>query len=101
MYATATAERDAKLSQITEWKDFLPAMDKGHMVLVPFCGDEDAEDWIKDNSAIEDEITGQCAGAKSLCIPFEQPSDISKANMPCITGKGRIAKYWTLFGRSY
>jgi hypothetical protein len=101
MFAQATADRDAKLSQVTEWKDFLVALDKGHMVLVPFCGDEDAEEWIKENSAIEDEITGQCAGAKSLCIPFEQPSDISAANMPCITGKGRIAKFWTLFGRSY
>jgi len=101
MLAVATADRDAKLSQVTEWKDFLPALDKGHMVMVPFCGDEEPEEWIKENSAIEDLITGQCAGAKSLCIPFNQPSDISDEKTPCITGNGRMAKYWTLFGRSY
>jgi len=101
MYETAVAKRDGLLSQVTTWAEFLPALDKGHMVMVPFCGDEDAEEWIKENSAIEDEITGQSAGAKSLCIPFEQPSDISDGSMPCITGQGRKAKFWTLFGRSY
>jgi prolyl-tRNA synthetase len=101
MLSNATAERDSRLSQVTKWSEFLPALDKGHMVLVPFCGDEDAEEWIKENSAIEDPITGQSAGAKSLCIPFNQPSNISDESMPCITGQGRKAKFWTLFGRSY
>jgi len=101
MYVNATAKRDGLLSQVTTWAEFLPALDKGHMVMVPFCGDEDAEEWIKENSAIEDEITGQSAGAKSLCIPFNQPSDISDGSVACITGQGRKAKFWTLFGRSY
>jgi len=101
MYATAVKDRDALLAQVTKWSEFIPALDAGKMVLVPFCGDEDAEEWIKENSKIEDEVTGQSAGAKSLCIPYEQPSDISDESMDCITGQGRKAKYWTLFGRSY
>jgi len=102
MFASAVAARDKCLARdVTKWSDFLSALEKGMMVMVPFCGDVDAEEWIKENSKIEDEITGQSAGAKSLCIPFEQPSDISDGSMPCITGQGRIAKFWTLFGRSY
>lgn len=101
MFAKATAKRDSLLTQITKWSEFNPALEKGHMVLAPFCGDVDAEEWIKENSKIEDLITGQNAGAKSLCIPFKQPSDISDESMDCITGKGRKAKYWVLFGRSY
>ena len=25
--------------QITKWSEFNPALEKGHMVLAPFCGD--------------------------------------------------------------
>lgn len=97
MYAKAVQERDALLSQITEWKYFMPALDKGHMLLVPFCNTVQAEEWIKDNSkGMEGE--GQSAGAKSLCIPFEQPP-MPEGQM-CITGQG-LARVWCLFGRSY
>jgi len=97
MYVKAVAERDAHLSQITEWKYFMPALDKGHMMLVPFCNTVEAEEWIKENSkGMEGE--GQSAGAKSLCIPFEQPA-MPEGQM-CITGKG-VARVWCLFGRSY
>merc|ERR1712031_100179 len=61
LYANAVAERDSRISQVEKWSDFLPALYKGHMVMVPFCGDEDAEEWIKEHSAIEDPITGQSA----------------------------------------
>ena len=37
-------------------------------------------------------------GAKSLCIPFDQPKPIT--DQKCIIS-GKKAKYYTLFGRSY
>jgi len=39
-------------------------------------------------------------GAKSLCIPFDQPREINK--QPCICpGCSVPAEKYTLFGRSY
>lgn len=42
------------------------------------------------------------AGAKSLCIPFDQArwSPIELGKTKC-TACGKDAKQWTLFGRSY
>lgn len=42
------------------------------------------------------------AGAKSLCIPFDQSRwpAIEKGKTKC-TACGKDAKSWTLFGRSY
>lgn len=39
-------------------------------------------------------------GAKSLCIPFEQPMEIT-ADTKCVYPCGQAAKFYTLFGRSY
>lgn len=39
-------------------------------------------------------------GAKSLCIPFEQPMEIA-ADTKCVYPCGQPAKFYTLFGRSY
>lgn len=39
-------------------------------------------------------------GAKSLCIPFEQPMEIT-ADTKCVYPCGQPAKFYTLFGRSY
>ncbi len=40
-------------------------------------------------------------GAKSLCIPFDQPKKLV-AGQKCVRpGCDGIAKFYTLFGRSY
>ncbi len=40
-------------------------------------------------------------GAKALCIPFKQPKTLSEGQQ-CIHPKcSSLAKYYTLFGRSY
>lgn len=40
-------------------------------------------------------------GAKSLCIPFDQPMEIT-ADTKCVHPEcGQAAKFYTLFGRSY
>jgi len=98
MYARAVKERDECLAQITEWKYFMPELDKGKMLLVPFCNTVEAEEWIKQNSKGMEGAEGQSAGAKSLCIPFEQPA--MPPGQMCITGQGP-ARVWCLFGRSY
>ena len=95
--------------KITNWDDFVPALNDKNVVLIPHCLTEPCEDEIKDMSArkAEDESGPQdekapSMGAKSLCIPFEQPSggitEGTKCTNPNCKNK---AEKWCLFGRSY
>eukprot|EP00958_Prasinococcus_capsulatus_P009007 scaffold884_cov398-Prasinococcus_capsulatus_cf.AAC.25 len=67
MLERARADLDSNVAKITEWKDFVPALDSKKLVLVPWCEETEVEEWIKENSV------GDGGGAKSLCIPFDQP----------------------------
>ena len=55
MFQKAKETRDSHLVKITEWKDFVPNLEKGHVVLAPWCGGEheDWENWVKDKSKAE------------------------------------------------
>ena len=106
MLQKATAERDAALRKVTEWPQVLEALSNKCMVLFPFCERGVCEDAVKEATKVaptQAETEGEdekapSMGAKSLCIPFDQPS------MPkdqCCLKCGEAAKSWTLFGRSY
>lgn len=109
MYETAKAERDAHVVKVKEWADFVPALNKKNIVMIPWCNTTECEKEIKKNSARQvngDEPEDEKApsmGAKSLCIPLEQPSGedaIIEGTTKC-AGCGNLAKVWGLFGRSY
>jgi prolyl-tRNA synthetase len=53
----------------------------------------EAEEQVKRNSS-----TAEVQGAKSLCIPLEQP-ELPPGTKCFVTGKP--AKNWALWGRSY
>lgn len=54
------------------------------------------------NFSDEDAEPGAPAmGAKSLCIPFDQPAPITAADKCIHPGCTNAPKYYTLFGRSY
>lgn len=57
------------------------------------CDEEEVEDDVKRNSS-----SGEAMGAKTLCIPLEQP-DLPEGTKCFRTG--RPAKNWALWGRSY
>lgn len=40
-------------------------------------------------------------GAKSLCVPFEQPEKLNPGEMCIHPECGKLAESFTLFGRSY
>ncbi|XP_068619443.1 bifunctional glutamate/proline--tRNA ligase [Battus philenor] len=106
MFEKATKERDARLSLVTKWEDFIAALDQKHIMLAPFCGDIPCEDRIKGDSAkTEDdptvEIKGPAMGAKSLCVPFKQPRELSDADRCIHPSCNNKPKFITLFGRSY
>lgn len=110
MFEKAAAERDEHVVQVTDWKDFVPNLEKNNLVLTPWCGPEheDWEEWVKKTSREEslanigqeeeDERAATSVAAKTLCIPFDQP-DLPKGSK-CIAS-GMDATCWILWGRSY
>ena len=105
LYNKAKTEYDAHRIQITEWKDFVPALNAKNVLVVPHCTGGECEDEIKKDSAAnvegqEVDARAPSMGAKSLCIPAEQPGGIE--GLKCVNPKcGKEAVEWVMFGRSY
>jgi len=105
MFTTARDNYWSHVKTVTEWKDVVPALDGKNIIAIPWCETEACEDDIKDRSgraAEPQDERAPSAGAKSLCIPFDQSHwpAIEPGKTKC-TGCGADAKRWTLFGRSY
>lgn len=104
MYNKAKKEFDDHISLVHTWSDFVGGLSKKNLLLAPFCGDETCEKHIKDESASNEndtEVGALAMGAKSLCIPFDQPKQID-ANTKCIHPKCTMKpQFYCLFGRSY
>lgn len=110
MFEKAREARDSHVVQVTEWKDFVPNLEKNNLVMTPWCGGEhkDWEEWVKKTSReeslkargeeAEDDKTATSVAAKTLCIPFKQP-DLPSGSK-CIAS-GLDATCWVLWGRSY
>ncbi|GJE93747.1 prolyl-tRNA synthetase [Phanerochaete sordida] len=105
MFRRAKAAYDERLKTITQWDELVPALDAKCCVAMPWCEEEACEDDIKERSGRSSEPQDErapSAGAKSLCIPFDQERfpPIEPGKTKC-TACGKDAKRWTLFGRSY
>lgn len=95
--------------QLTNWDDFVPTLNGKNVVLVPHCEGEKCEDEVKAKSArtalgdgVAEDKQAPAMGAKSLCIPFDQPEGIEAGKTKCINPSCTTpAKQWVLFGRSY
>ncbi|KAI6174857.1 Bifunctional glutamate/proline--tRNA ligase [Aphelenchoides bicaudatus] len=102
MYEKAKLERDEHMAVCTDWDEFVSRLDDKFILLSPFCGNPSCEEKIKDDSAREDpgELGQSAMGAKTLCIPLEQPDQElpSQCINPACKDK---AKAFALFGRSY
>ncbi|CAI7806276.1 unnamed protein product, partial [Closterium sp. NIES-54] len=94
MLARATKERDESIVKITQWEEFMPAIDARKMVLAPWCDEEAVEEDVRKRSA----GAGEGGSAKTLCMPFEQPELPEGA---ICFASGKPAKKWALWGRSY
>ncbi|KAK2575430.1 hypothetical protein KPH14_008339 [Odynerus spinipes] len=106
MLSKARKELEAHVKLVNKWEQFTVELNKKNLLLSPFCGEPSCEDNIKADSARED--TGEepgalSMGAKSLCIPFEQPqTSIPLDSLKCIHPNCKNKpKFYTLFGRSY
>ncbi|KAI4106806.1 MAG: hypothetical protein L6R37_002008 [Teloschistes peruensis] len=111
LYARAAEKFKSHTIKITKWDDFVPALNEKNVCLMPHCLEEKCEDEVKDMSARTaqegsdepEDAKAPSMGAKSLCIPFEQPSEgIEEGKTKCTNPNcGNLAKAWCLFGRSY
>lgn len=110
MFEKAKKKRDEHIVKITEWKDFVPNLEKNNLVLAPWSDPKDAEleeetkarskeESLK-NAGMEgeDERTATSVAAKTLCIPFDQPE--LPEGTKCFAS-GKPATCWVLWGRSY
>jgi prolyl-tRNA synthetase len=105
MLAKARAGRDEKLVRVTEWKDFVPALEQQCLVLTPFCDDKEWEEKVKEMSrnevlrgGAEAATTATSVAAKTLCKPFDQPP-LPEGTLCFVSGLP--ATTWVLWGRSY
>lgn len=109
MFEKAKQEHDACMKTIHDWNQVLPALNQKCMVLIPFCCQSACEEDIKESTKRQavasnpaegssDESVSLSMGAKSLCIPFEQPK--MSADQACLKC-GKKAEAYCLFGRSY
>ncbi|KRX87919.1 Bifunctional glutamate/proline--tRNA ligase [Trichinella pseudospiralis] len=104
LFSRAKAEMDNCTKVVEKWNDFCGHLEKKCLVMAPFCGAEVCEDLIKKDSARDESAdpTAPSMGAKSLCIPFDQPKPLQKGEKKCIHPKcNQPAQFYTLFGRSY
>ncbi|PVU89744.1 hypothetical protein BB561_005182 [Smittium simulii] len=108
MFAKATRERDAGVLVVTEWDDFVSKLNNKSLCYIPWCNTSECEDEIKDRSARAElgdtpqDEKAPSMGAKSLCIPFNQPTTPALVHgvTKCIQCD-KLAKVYGLFGRSY
>lgn len=104
LYNKAKQKFDTHKVKVSTLEEFVPALNAKNVILAPFCEEEECEDDIKEKTAktsTEGEEVDEKApsmGAKTLCIPYEQPT--LAEGTKCV-GCGKPAKSYTLFGRSY
>ncbi|KAK5078131.1 hypothetical protein LTR64_003464 [Lithohypha guttulata] len=110
LYARADEKFKSHVKHITNWDDFVPALNDKNVCLIPHCLTEECEDQIKDLSArkaeeqsgVPQDERAPSMGAKSLCIPFDQPAGVEKGVTKCTNPQcSKTAEAWCLFGRSY
>lgn len=105
LYLRAKELFDSHRVVVDEWKDFVSNLNRKNVILSPWCGVTECEEDIKDSSAkrddgeeFEQDEKAPSMGAKSLCIPFEQPE--LKQGQKCVKCS-RPAVQYCMFGRSY
>ena len=108
MFTKASSDYESHRKLITEWKDFVPALNAKNVCIIPHCLDGKCEDKIKELSAnqVNDgetvDVRAPSMGAKSLCIPFEQPEGLVEGETKCVNPEcANLAKKMVMFGRSY
>lgn len=94
---------------VTDWEQFVPSLNAKNVNIIPHCLGGPCEDEIKELSKrksqgddLAEDARAPSMGAKSLCIPFEQPEGLVEGETKCLNPNCKnLAKKWVMFGRSY
>lgn len=104
LFKKAKEVKDKHTVTVTEWKDFVPALDKKNICLVPWCQKTECEEKIKEKSKAEssqNQDSSLSGSAKSLCMPFDKEMQKPIQEGTKCFHCGDKATIWCLFGRSY
>jgi len=103
MFARAKQELTDHLKVVTTFDAFLSGLEAKCLLQAPFCGEIPCEDQIKELSKGDAELNpgAPSMGAKSLCIPFQQPAQVTGETACVRPGCPKKAQFYTMFGRSY
>ncbi|KAL3101119.1 hypothetical protein niasHS_001579 [Heterodera schachtii] len=103
MYKKVEQIRDEHMVICLDLEEMTPLLDKKCVILAPFCGRIECETSIKDFTVREEpaDLGTAQMGAKTLCIPLEQPKDVQLPEQ-CINPRcSHKTQFFALFGRSY
>ncbi|MBD3310069.1 proline--tRNA ligase [Candidatus Woesearchaeota archaeon] len=80
---------DESIVRVTDWDAFMSAtgLSAKKLVLAPFCGEEECEDWIKDKTK----------GVTARAIKDDEKMDKGARCIHC----GKDARFWVYFARAY
>ncbi|GAM85135.1 hypothetical protein ANO11243_031390 [Dothideomycetidae sp. 11243] len=108
MLSKAASDFETHRKVILKWEDFVPTLNGKNVCIIPHCLDGKCEDKIKELSARQqnegqaEDAQAPSMGAKSLCIPFEQPEGVVEGVTKCTNPEcSNLAKKMVMFGRSY
>lgn len=108
MFKRADDQYKSHRKLITNWDDFVPALNDKNVCVIPHCLTEECEGQIKkisarkaeEESGVVQDVRAPSMGAKSLCIPFEQPEGLEPGVTKCTNPQcNRLAEKWCMFGR--
>ncbi|CAK8692627.1 unnamed protein product [Clavelina lepadiformis] len=87
MKAKAVKDLEENMVVADNWEDFLKYLYQGKIIQAPFCMETEWEDWIKKNSARDQDLEpgAPSMGAKSLCIPFKPLKELQEGQT-CVSG---------------
>jgi len=109
MLCNARKERDAHISVAMNMTEFKRELNKGNMILAPWCELKSTEDLVKEmtrdcgtnaeqkdqkKKSQEEKAKSLTGSAKPLCLPFNQPPMFPGTK--CFTGNGELARSWCL-----
>ena len=110
LFKRADDDYRAHRKVIRNWDEFVPSLNDKNVNIIPHCLGDKCEDEVKELSkrtSVGDDTTEDARapsmGAKSLCIPDEQPdTSLEAGEMKCLNPNcEQKAKKWVMFGRSY
>jgi prolyl-tRNA synthetase len=105
MLAKAKAALAGRLKTVTQWAEFVPALNAQQLVVASWCDTVECEKQVKHDSSEEAKNLvadgfALTAAAKTLCIPADQSIAGQPLPAKCFHCQNP-AKVWCLFGRSY